>query len=183
MFDLSNKKLGLSLWTSPIESNPLKVYMAWLKKTGQRSIFSHADYATTLHKELSLVENLILAIGEGSIEGNYFEKETYLNLKLEQEGLKPLASWFKNPRRKASELNPQEAFVASVCHALLRPTEKIFIDMNTVKLDPLCFGQIQKILKEKSLTRHITVRLFDKSSWSAGFDEEFILSTQISRVA
>ncbi len=157
-----------------MESNPLKIYMAWLRKNGGKAYFSHADSQTTLHQELSILDNLLLAIGDGSIDGTVGEKENHLRWKLESEGLKALASWFKSPHRKASELSPQEAFVASVCHALLRPVEKVLIDMNQVQLDPICANQLQKILKDKSLVKHITVRLTDKAQWSEGFDEEFI---------
>jgi hypothetical protein len=173
MMQITSKMLGISLWTTPVESNPLKIYMAWLKKSGGRSFFSHADFQTTLHQELSVLDNLLLAIGDGSIEGNILEKENHLSWKLESEGLKALASWFKNPHRRARDLSEQEAFVASVCHALLRPVEKVLIDMNQVKLDPMCANQLQKILKDKSNVKHITVRVLDKTQWSEGFDEEF----------
>lgn len=156
-----------------MESNPLKIYMAWLKKSGGKSFFSHADFQTTLHQELSVLDNLLLAIGDGSIDGTVAEKEAHLRWKLEAEGLKALASWFKNPHRRARDLSAQEAFVASVCHALLRPVEKVLIDMNQVQLDPLCANQIQKILRDKASSKHITVRLNDKTQWSEGFDEEF----------
>ncbi len=162
-----------------MESNPLKIYMAWLKKNGGKSYFSHADFQTTLHQELSVLDNLLLAIGDGSIDGTIVEKENHLRWKLESEGLKALASWFKNPHRRARDLSAQEAFVASVCHALLRPVEKVLIDMNQVQLDPLCAVQLQKILKDKSTEKHITVRLIDKGLWSEGFDDEF--TYQISK--
>lgn len=123
------------------------------------------------------MDNLLLAIGDGSIDSPSSEKESHLNWKLESEGLKALAPWFKNPNRRARDLDPQEAFVASVCHALLRPVEKVLIDMGQVQLDPICSIQIQKALKEKSTLKHITVRLKDKSIWSEGFDEEFSLHT------
>lgn len=180
MMQLSPKMLGISLWTSPTEANPLKIYMAWLKKSGGKSFFSHADFQTTLHQELSIMDNLLLAIGDGSIDGSTSEKESHLRWKLESEGLKALASWFKNPNRRARDLDPQEAFVASVCHALLRPVEKVLIDMGQVQLDPLCLMHVQKALKDKSALKHITVRLKDKSIWGEEFDEEF--SHQSSKI-
>ena len=150
--------------------------MGHLRLQGPRMRFSHADFQTTLHRDMSLVENLLMAAEETMTSESYESKENFLNARLESENLRVLASWFKNPRRKIEELSIQERFMASVCYAFLRPGDVTFIDMGNVQLDPLCTAHLQKLVKEKSLTRHITVRLADKTAWEVGSDQELILT-------
>ncbi len=171
-------KTGISLWIAPHASqgNALKHFMGHLKLKSPRARFSHADVHTTLHRELSIVENLLMAAEESLTDETYDVKEAILNSRLESENLRVLASWFKNPRRKTDELSAQEKFMAAVCFALLRPADETFIDMGQVSLDRLCVAHLQKLVQEKSHGRHITVRLGDKSSWEVGFDQELIMT-------
>ncbi len=178
---------GISLWiTGPSAQtgNALKHLMGHLKLKNPRGRFSHADINTTLHRELSLVENFLLAAEETMHDETYDAKEAYLNARLEKENLRVLASWFKNPRRKASELTEQERFMASVCYALLRPAEETFIDMGQIVIDPLCLSHLQQLIQVKAAGRHITVRLQSKHSWEVGFDQELVMTAHgLSRAA
>lgn len=171
-------KSGITLWIAPHadQGNALKHFMGHLRFKGQRRSFSHADIHTTLHRGMSLVENLLMAAEETMLDESYDSKEAFLNARLENENLRVLASWFKNPRRQTEELSTQERFMASVCYAFLRPVDETFIDMSNIKLDPLCVGHLQKLIKEKAHTRHITVRLQDKSVWEIGHDQELIMT-------
>lgn len=169
---------GITLWIAPHadQGNALKHFLGHLRLKGPRCRFSHADMNTTLHRDMSLVENLLIAAEETMIDESYEGQEAFLNARLESENLRVLASWFKNPRRKTEELSLQERFMATVCYAFLRPAEETFIDMSTVQLDPLCIAHLQKLIRERSQTRHITVRLSDKSVWEVGHDHELILT-------
>ncbi len=171
-------KTGITLWIAPHadQGNALKHFMGHMRLQGPRLRFSHADVHTTLHRDMSLVENLLMAAEETMTTESYDTKESFLNARLESENLRVLASWFKNPRRKTEELSLQERFMASVCYAFLRPADVTFIDMGNVQLDPLCVGHLQKLVKEKSLTRLITVRLADKALWEVGCDQELIMT-------
>lgn len=174
----NSPKHGISLWIAPHanQGNALKHFMGHLKLKSPRVRFSHADIHTTLHREMSLVENLLMAAEETMGDENYDVKVAFLNARLESENLRVLASWFKNPRRKTDELSQQEKFMAAVCYALLRPAEETFIDMSNVQLDPLCVAHLQKLVQDKSAGRHITVRLADKATWEVGFDQELIMT-------
>lgn len=165
MNQVTEKKHGLEIWVAPQVGNALKHFMSWLKSYAPRTRFSHADDGTTLLRQMSLLDNLLMALEEGVIEGTYREKEILLAERLETHGLKGLASWFQNPRRLYQDLSSQERFVASVCHALLRPAERTFIDMHKIELDPLCLKQLQQVLLTKAHHRHIVVRLPEKSDW------------------
>jgi ABC-type branched-subunit amino acid transport system ATPase component len=146
-----------------------------LKGKGPRARFSYADVDTTLHRELPLIDNLLMAAGESMALESYETKLEFLNARLEAENLRSLASWFKDPSRKAQELSVQERVMAAVCHALLMRAEDSFINLASTQLDPMCLMHLQKIIKEKSLERHITVGLADKSQWKDGFDFELML--------
>jgi hypothetical protein len=159
------KKQGLEIWTAPADGNPLKHFMSWIKSHAPRSRFSNADDKTTLMRHMSLLDNLLMALEEGYIEGTYQDKESLLAERLEAQGLKELSSWFQDPRRHYEALSAQEKFIASVCHALLRPAERTFIDMEKVLLDPLCLKHLQQTLLLKSLERHIVVRLGVLDNW------------------
>jgi len=169
---------GISLWIAPHanQGNALKHFMGHLKLKSPRARFSHADVHTTLHREMSVVENLLMAAEETMGDESYDVKVAFLNARLESENLRVLASWFKNPSRKMDELSQQERFMAAVCYALLRPAEVTFIDMSSVQLDPLCVAHLQKLVQEKSSSRHITILLADKASWVVGFDQELAMT-------
>lgn len=171
-------KIGISLWIAPAanQGNALKHFMGHLKLRSPRARFSHADLHTTLHREMSLVENLLMAAEETMGDESYDVKLEFLNARLESENLRVLASWFKNPGRKTDELSQQEKFMAAVCYALLRPAEVTFIDMSAVQLDPLCVAHLQKIVQEKSNSRHITLRLAEKTSWEVGHYQELVMT-------
>lgn len=177
MNQVTEKKHGLEIWVAPPVGNALKHFMSWLKSYAPRTRFSHADDGTTLLRQMSLLDNLLMALEEGVIEGTYREKEILLAERLEAQGLKGLASWFQNPRRLYQDLSSQERFVASVCHALLRPAERTFIDMEKVALDPLCLKQLQQVLLSKARERHIVVRLPEINGWYDLQLSEFSLST------
>lgn len=178
MNQVTEKKHGLEIWVAPPVGNALKHFMSWLKSYAPRTRFSHADDGTTLLRQMSLLDNLLMALEEGVIEGTYREKETLLAERLEAQGLKGLASWFQNPRRQYEDLSSQERFVASVCHALLRPADRTFIDMEKVELDPLCLKQLQQVLLTKAQDRHIVVRLPESRVWYDLQLSEFTLSTE-----
>ncbi|MBY0515495.1 MAG: hypothetical protein K2P81_01205 [Bacteriovoracaceae bacterium] len=175
MSEQPTKKYGVSLWVAntPKESNALKDFMCWMRLNAPRVRFSHANQHTSLHTDLSITENLLLAAEEMTQYGSYHEKEAHLNERLEAEGLKILASWFKNPRRFTHELSVQEKTMASICFALLRPAEVTLVDLCGIELEPLCVAHLQKILEEKSQTRHITVRVSNSSLWEKFDHDQF----------
>jgi len=183
----SPKFSGVSLWSinRSTSGNALKCYLAHLKGKGPRARFSYADADTTLHRDLSLIDNLLMALGEPLNDESYESKLQFLNARLESLNLRSLASWFKDPRRKASELTPQERLVAAVCHALLMNAEDSFINLSGVTIEPMCWLHLQKIIKDKSQDRHITVGLVDKSLWKSAHDYELSLEQGqlISRAA
>lgn len=156
---------ALLLWRRDPRGNVLKHFMGWIKTQAPRSRFSYAHQGTTLLRNLSLLDNLLMAFEEGELSGTYHERERTLALKLEAQNLKGLASWFQNPRRSYAELTPQERFVASVCHALLRPAERTLIDFEGVTLDPLCLRQLQQVLREKASERLIVVHAHAPEDW------------------
>lgn len=164
---------ALKLWPRDPGGNVLKQFLAWLKLQAPRARFSYAHQGTTLLRNLSLLDNLLMAFEEGDLPGTYLEREQFLAQKLEGQNLKGLASWFQNPRRYYTELTTQERFVASVCHALLRPAEKTLIDMDGVELEPLCLKQLQLVLQEKAAERLIVVYGSAEANWSTGAFEAF----------
>ncbi len=180
MSDQKNPLRGLSLWVPEKDSqtNALKQYLAWLKTHGTRTRFSHAHPSTTLHLDLSVLDNLLMAIGEGSFEGSYFEKENFIKSRLDSLELRVLSSWFKDPRRKTQDLSHQERLVASVCYALLRESEAAFIDLTSSVIDPLCQIHLQQVLLKHAETRHVTVLLNEKGQWQEVFQDEFKLTPQ-----
>lgn len=173
---------ALKLWPRDPRGNVLKQFLAWLKLQAPRARFSYAHQGTTLLRNLSLLDNLLMAFEEGELPGTYLEREQFLAQKLEASHLKALASWFQNPRRYYSELTTQERFVASVCHALLRPAEKTLIDMDGVELEPLCLKQLQLVLQEKAAERLIVVYGSDEAHWSAEGHEVFAPQAPVSRI-
>ena len=154
--------------------NALKYFMASIRHS--RARFSHASRHTTLHPELSLIDNLLMAMEETDFQGSNSVKEAYISQRLERENLRSLASWFQNPRRPVNELTEQERLVAAICHALLRPAQMTLIEITMGSMDPLCFMQIQRTLIEKSAQRHITVHLAAELSWSAAYDDSWDLT-------
>lgn len=164
---------ALKLWPRDPRGNVLKQFLCWLKLQAPRARFSYAHQGTTLLRNMSLLDNLLMAFEEGELPGTYLEREHFLSQKLEAQNLKGLASWFKNPRRYYEELTPQERFVASVCHALLRPAEKTLIDMDGVELDPLCMKQLQLVLQEKAAERLIIIYASSDAHWTTDALEVF----------
>lgn len=164
---------ALKLWPRDPRGNVLKQFLAWLKLQAPRARFSYAHQGTTLLRNMSLLDNLLMAFEEGELAGTYLERERLLAQKFEVHNLKGLASWFQNPRRYYAELTPQERFIASVCHALLRPAEKTLIDMEGIELDPLCLKQLQQVLEEKAADRMIIIYGSDSAQWPAETSEEF----------
>ena len=171
-------RVGLSLWIAqPGErGNALRHFVARLR--GYRARFSHASPDTTLHPELSLLDNMLMALEECAFEGPESAKEALLSERLEAQNLRALASWFQNPRRKVHELTAQERLVASVCHALLRRADASLIELTLQGLDPLCLQQLQKTLFLKSHQRHITVHLAHGEQWPFEHDGMWDLTSQ-----
>ena len=160
--------IGLCLWFTEKVSgqNALRHFMARLPTP--RTRFSHASPDTTLHPELTLLDNMLMALEETYFEGSDDAKEAFLCQRLADLNLRSLASWFQNPRRKMSELTPQERLVAAVCHALLKPVERSLIELTLPQLDPLCWDQLQQTINEKASMRHITVQLTPERQWLSG---------------
>ncbi|MFN9114606.1 MAG: hypothetical protein ACK5XN_31475 [Bacteroidota bacterium] len=180
MSDQKNPLRGLSLWVPEKDSqaNALKQYLAWLKSHGARTRFSHAHPMTTLHLDLNVLDNLLMAIGEGSFEGSYFEKENFIKSRLESLELRVLSSWYKDPRRKTQDLSCQEILVASVSCALLIESDAAFIDLTSSEIDPLCQIHLQQVLLKYAQTRHVTVLLNEKGQWQEVFQDELKLTPQ-----
>lgn len=163
MTDYAHK--GLVRWTPPPGGNPLRHILAWLKGQGLRPRFGHADPRTTLLPQLSLRENLLLALEEGEIAGPDAERDALLRGELERQGLAALMHWVPNWDRRPTELSPLELTIAAICHALLRDTPLTLIELPDVPFETLQLAQLKAALQSKGGERHILLVLGNESGW------------------
>ena len=141
-------KAKLNLWTiSPHEGHPLRYFMAWRKRGRATGSFAYAQLDTTLHRDLSTVDNCLLAMNEPPSDAPHFEKEVYVRKAIEREGLNVLLPWFSLGKARAAGLTSQERAVAAICCALLSRSEATLIDLGKLALDELCLVQIKNVLR------------------------------------
>ncbi len=175
--DYSHK--GLARWQSSQEGNALKQILAWLKAQGLRPRFGHADPQTTLLPQLSVLDNLLLALEEGEVAGLEGEKTAVLHAHLEAQGLSGLMAWIPDWSRRARDLGPGEQCLAAICHALLRSTPLTVIELGHSALEALLTAQLKQVLQAKAKERHVLLVLSSPRGW----EEVEVLSTHRERVA
>lgn len=155
----------LNLWaTGPQDGNPLRQFIAWRKRWRIPGRFAHAHPETTLHRDLSLADNFLLAMGEPPSEVPQAEKAAIVASAIQRHGLTALVRWFGSEQALPSNLSPQQKAVASICCALLNGAEETLIDLSSVKLDELCLNQVRHTLQ--ACQRTIIVVTRDTAAWS-----------------
>lgn len=157
--------LQLNLWIlSPKEGNPLRLFLAWRKQCRKQGSFAHANHDTTLHRDMSLIDNFLLSMGEPPIDMPEHEKESYVRKYLEKKGLLELTRWFKLQTSRPTNMTIKERSIASVCSALMSDSDETLIDLSGMEFDETALTQLHSVLV--SFERTIIVATTNEAQWS-----------------
>lgn len=155
----------LNLWiTHPKDGNPLRLFLAWRKRCRTQGTFAYANHDTTLHRELSIVDNFMLAMGEPPMELPEHEKETFVRKCLEKQGLLVLTRWFALQTSSPTNMTIKERSMASICCALLAQADETLIDLSGMALDEMALKQTHSTLVQ--FNRTIIIATTDETHWN-----------------
>lgn len=154
-----NESYGLYLFKKETESeNSLKEMLQFLKsqrlfKTNQ---FSYIEAGTSLHPELSLIENIQIELGKISWD----ELPFYLTPELQ--GLLTLVA---DPEIRAHEAQGWEKFLISFIKGTLLPTKNLIIDINEKNLSPFLIQKFKRNILDVTESKTVYLATANTSLW------------------
>lgn len=162
----------LQLWeTTSKEGNSLRVFMAWRKRYRAHGSFAYAHPETTLHRQLSTADNLLLALGEPSDGLSASEKDLFIRKVMEREGLSALLPWCEVGDLYPAGLTPQAKTIAAICCALLTRSQEVLIDLADSHLEDGCRTQLLQVLSTLKCT--IVLATHHPQHWSSHIPQSF----------
>lgn len=161
---MSVSQLQLYLWEIVAgDANPLKQFLAWRRHHRSNGRFAYAHPETTLHRDLELRDNLLLALGESAQGMALLDKEQLVRKVLEREHLTALVHWPSASHTYASTLTTQQRAMASICHALVQRADQTLLDLRGVELTEFGLGQVKQVVRARSGL--VVIATHDASPW------------------
>jgi ABC-type branched-subunit amino acid transport system ATPase component len=155
----SPKPFGIYIYKKQTQDSiVLKDLLQFLKKTAptKSHSFSYIEAETSLHKNLSLWENIQLEIGP------IHWKEFQHNLKPEWI---PLVNLLKDPALLTHQAEVWERFLVSLIKGLMTPTLNLLIDMNEELLSPFLIQNFKKAILEATKEKTVYLATANSSLW------------------
>lgn len=154
-----NESYGLYLFKKSNEAeNSLKEMLQFLKSQSvfKSSQFSYIEAGTSLHPELSLIENIQIELGKVSWD----ELPFYLS-----GDLQGLLNLIASPEIKASEAQNWEKFLVSFIKGTLLPTKNLIIDINEQNLSPFLIQKFKKNILDITESKTVYLATANTSLW------------------
>jgi hypothetical protein len=172
---------GLYHWTlAKTAGHPLKSFLAWRRQHCPRAAFTFAHWETTLHPDVTVAENILMAAGE-ILAGDLETQEKLAKVLMEKAQLASLLPWLPLSAQ-ALELTQLEKTVAALVCALLAPRPSVIWDARDGGIETVLLKQLQRILAQAP--RMVLVITSDENAWREKSHGEFQLTAaQIKRRA
>lgn len=155
----SSKPIGIYLFKKPTQdSSALKELLQFVRSSmpGKGHSFSYIEARSSLHPNLSLLENLKIEIGFNH------SKEFYSTLKPEWSSLVKL---LQRPDIKTSEAQCWEKFIISLLKGLMIPSKNLIIDINEDLLSPFLIMHLKNSILNSTNEKNVILASANSSLW------------------